>query len=134
MLRGPATIMYWAADLPAAKSWYTEVLGMEPYFEVPGYVEFRVGDYQTELGIADRRYAPDDLGEGPGGAVVHWAVADVEKTLDRLVELGAVVVMPVTERGDGFVTAAVTDPFDNVLGIMYNRHYLEVVNGRTEPL
>ncbi len=36
-----------------------------------------------------------------------------------------------TERGEGFVTAAVTDPFGNVLGIMYNRHYLEVVNGRT---
>jgi hypothetical protein len=30
----------------------------------------------------------------------------------------------VRERGPGFVTASVVDPFGNVLGIMYNRHYL----------
>ncbi len=32
-----------------------------------------------------------------------------------------------TEHGPGFVTAAVVDPFDNVLGIMYNQHYLDVL-------
>jgi hypothetical protein len=37
---------------------------MEPYFErfgpdgSLGYMEFRVGDYQHELGVIDRRYAP----------------------------------------------------------------------------
>jgi hypothetical protein len=30
-------------------------------------------------------------------------------------------------RGPGFVTASVTDPFGNILGIMYNKHYLEVL-------
>jgi hypothetical protein len=35
-----------------------------------------------------------------------------------------------TERGPGFVTASVVDPFDNVLGIMYNRHYLEILDAR----
>jgi len=33
----------------------------------------------------------------------------------------------VTERGPGFVTASVADPFGNVLGIMYNRHYLDIL-------
>jgi hypothetical protein len=33
MLRGFATINYWAADLAAAKDWYSELLGIEPYFE-----------------------------------------------------------------------------------------------------
>jgi hypothetical protein len=33
-----------------------------------------------------------------------------------------------TPRGDkGFVTAAVVDPFGNVLGIMHNPHYLEIL-------
>lgn len=27
------------------------------------------------------------------------------------------------KSGQGFVTASVTDPFGNVLGIMYNPHY-----------
>jgi hypothetical protein len=31
------------------------------------------------------------------------------------------------ERGPGFVTASMVDPFGNVLGVMYNRHYLDVL-------
>jgi hypothetical protein len=37
-------------------------------------------------------------------------------------------------RGEGFITASVVDPFGNVLGIMYNRHYLEVVNQLIEKV
>lgn len=32
-----------------------------------------------------------------------------------------------TERGPGFVTASVVDPFGNILGVMRNRHYLDVL-------
>src|SRR5690606_27495867 len=133
MLRGPATVNIWADDLEAAKDWYTEVLGVEPYFERPGgglpaaYYEFRVGDHQTELGLIRRDYAPPSAAEGPGGAVLHWHVDDVEAALDRLLKLGATPYQPLTEHGPGFVTASVVDPFGNVLGVMYNRHYLEAV-------
>jgi hypothetical protein len=42
-------------------------------------------------------------------------------------------VPPITERGDsGFVTAAVLDPFGNILGVMYNPHYLEILRAREE--
>ncbi|GAA5037994.1 catechol 2,3-dioxygenase-like lactoylglutathione lyase family enzyme [Thermocatellispora tengchongensis] len=133
MLRGPATVNFWAEDLEAARKWYTELLGVEPYFERPGggrpaaYYEFRIGDHQSELGLIDRRYAPPEAPAAPGGAVIHWHVDDVEAALDRLLAMGATPYLPLTERGPGFVTAAVTDPFGNVLGIMYNRHYLEVL-------
>ncbi|WP_017585997.1 VOC family protein [Nocardiopsis ganjiahuensis] len=132
MLRGPATISFWADDVEAAKDWYVEVLGAEPYFERPGggepaaYYEFRIGDRQTELGLIDRRYAPAGAATAPGGAVLYWHVDDVEAALDRLLSLGAAPHTPLTERGPGFVTASVVDPFGNVLGVMYNRHYLEV--------
>jgi len=33
MLRGFATINYWTDDMEAAKRWYSELLGVEPYFE-----------------------------------------------------------------------------------------------------
>jgi len=34
---------------------------------------------------------------------------------------------PITERGTGgFVTASVVDPFGNILGVMYNPHYVEI--------
>lgn len=31
------------------------------------------------------------------------------------------------ELGPGFVTASVVDPFGNVLGVMFNQHYLDVL-------
>ncbi|MFD8556696.1 VOC family protein [Streptosporangium canum] len=133
MLRGLATVSFWADDLEAAKKWYVELLGAEPYFERPGngqpaaYYEFRIGDYQAELGLIDRRYAPPGAPAAPGGAVIHWHVDDVQATLDRLLAMGATPYTPLTEYGPGFVTASVADPFGNVLGIMYNRHYLEIL-------
>ncbi|GGQ07954.1 MULTISPECIES: VOC family protein [Streptomyces] len=132
MLRGFATINFWADDLEAAKAWYTEVLGIAPYFERPGYAEFRIGDYQHEIGIVDRRYAPPGAAKEPGGAVAYWAVDDLQAAHRRLLALGAEEYQPVTAHGDGgFVTAAVTDPFGNVLGIMRNPHYVEVLEGAT---
>lgn len=134
MLRGLTTLNLWADDLPAATRWYAEVLGVEPYFSVEGYVEFRVGDYQHELGLVDRRYAPPRAAQGPGGALVYWAVDDVEAVVDRLLALGATLFESVRPRGDnGFVTASVVDPFGNVLGVMENPHYLSVLASLRPP-
>jgi predicted enzyme related to lactoylglutathione lyase len=127
MLRGLATISFWADDLEAAKRWYVELLGAEPYFERPGYFEFRIGDSQDELGLIDRRYAPGGPAPSPAGAIVYWHVDDVGASLERLLAMGATEYEPCTERGNGFVTASVVDPFGNVLGVMHNPHYLEVL-------
>ncbi|GAA3226578.1 VOC family protein [Nonomuraea helvata] len=127
MLRGLATLNFYAADLEAAKAWYTELLGLEPYYQVPGYIEWRVGDYQHELGIIDSRYAPAGDTDRPGRTIMHWHVDDLEATLERLLTMGAKKHRPITKHGEGFVTASVIDPFGNVLGIMYNQHYLDVL-------
>ena len=129
MLRGLTTVSFWADDVKAAAQWYGELLGMAPYFarpdaENPSYVEFRIGDYQHELGIISRAFAPKSAAPGPGGATVYWHVDDVQATLDKLMAMGATEYEPLLKRGEGFVTAAVVDPFGNVLGIMYNAHYL----------
>lgn len=34
--------------------------------------------------------------------------------------------------GEGFITASVVDPFGNILGIMHNPHYLEVLGATRE--
>jgi len=135
MLRGLATVSFYAADLEAAKRWYAELLGIEPYFirpappAPPAYIEFRIGDYQHELGIIDRRYAPDSAATGPAGAITYWHVDDLPAALARLRSMGATEYEAPTERGEGFTTASVIDPFGNILGVMYNRHYLDVVAG-----
>jgi predicted enzyme related to lactoylglutathione lyase len=134
VLRGFATINFWADDVAAARDWYAGFLGIPAYFERTDadgrllYAEFRVGDYQAEFGIVDRRFSPSKATE-PGGAVMYWHVDDLPATVDRLLSLGATEYQPITPRGEGFVTASVVDPFGNVLGIMYNQHYLAVAGG-----
>ncbi|RFS26302.1 VOC family protein [Chitinophaga silvatica] len=130
VLRGIATITFYAEDHAAAKKWYSEFLGMAPYFDMPGYFEFRLGDYQHELGIIDSKYAPAARSTEPGGAVTYWHVDDIQATFDKLIALGAKEFEPITQRGQegsGFATAALTDPFSNIIGIMTNPHYLEIL-------
>jgi predicted enzyme related to lactoylglutathione lyase len=137
MLRGLTTVTFYADHLDEAAAWYTEALGVEPYFrkEFEGsvaYIEFRIGDYQHELGFLDRRFAPegDAAATGvTGGAVVYWAVDDIDAAYDRLLALGATTHQAPREQGPGFVTASVIDPFGNLLGVMFNEHYLSVRAG-----
>ena len=130
MLRGLTTVNFFADDLSAARDWYAELLGVQPYFVreiegAPAYIEFRIGDYQHELGFIDSRFAPS--GETAGRTMTYWAVDDVQAAYDRLLSLGATSHQEVREQGPGFVTASVVDPFGNVLGVMYNQHYLAVL-------
>lgn len=115
---GLRTAKYSVKDLPAARAWYREVLGIEPYFDEPFYVGFNVGGY--ELGLV-----PDEAA-GPSRAeagVAYWGVADAERAFARLLSLGAVAQEPVTEVGGGIKVGAVHDPFGNVLGVIENPHF-----------
>ncbi len=140
MFRGFATLNYYADDLAAARDWYEDVFGVRAYYAFPpapadpAYVEFRIGDDGDEIGFIDSRFAPpSDGARGPGGAVMYWHVDDLPGTLAGLLARGATEYTPITEHGDGsgFATAAVIDPFGNILGIMHNPHYLEVLEARS---
>ena len=101
---------------------------MEPYFQRPGYVEFRVGDYQHELGIIDSKYVPGiESSDVRAGVVVYWHVDDVDTVLKRAAAMGATQREAPEDRGHGFITATAVDPFGNILGIMYSPHFLEIL-------
>ena len=132
-LRGLATVSFFADNLVEAKEWYVDLLGVEPYYsfpndEQPAYIEFRIGDYQHELGFIDKKYAPTSEKAAPGGAIVFWHVDDIDSSVEKLTSMGAKIYEPKTEREDGFVTASFVDPFGNILGIMHNPHYLEILS------
>ncbi|MFD7442887.1 VOC family protein [Streptomyces sp. NPDC059909] len=99
-----------------------EVLGVEPYFERAEYIEFRLGDHLQEFGISRTPSAP-------AGVVAYWHVDDVDTEIARLLKLGAKEHEPLRNYGD-FRAGAVLDPFGNILGVMHNPHYLEVLNER----
>jgi predicted enzyme related to lactoylglutathione lyase len=102
-------------QLDAAKAWYTQFAGVAPYFDQPFYVGFTVGGF--ELGVHPEG-AP-----GPGGTVAYWGTADLAAEFARVVALGAAVVVPVTDVGDGILVATVADPFGNHIGLIQNPHF-----------
>ncbi len=129
-LRGLAQVNISADDVGAARDWYTEFLGTEPYFQRPdadnpAYVEFRLGVDGDELGIIDRRYDPAVPGSAPGGAIVRWHVDDLPATIARLVQLGAREYEPQIDREEGFITASMVDPFGNILGLIHSPHFVD---------
>ena len=118
MFQGLRTAIYHAPDLERAKSWYSEVLGIQPYFSEPFYVGFNVGGF--ELGLQPD---PDTTLQGLGGAVPYWGVENAALAHDRLVSLGAVTLSPVQDVGGAIRVATLQDPFGNALGIIENPHF-----------
>jgi predicted enzyme related to lactoylglutathione lyase len=115
MILGLRTAIYPVADLAAAKAWYSKLLGAEPYFDQPFYVGYTVGGF--ELGLV-----PDGT-PGTAGAQPLWGVARIEATYQRLLDLGATALEPITAVGEGIKVAAVTDPFGNRFDIIENPHF-----------
>lgn len=128
-LQGLTTMVLTADDVEAASAWYADVLGISPYFRQPetgeaAYVEFRIGPDEDELGIMNRAFAPATT-PGAGTSTTYWHVDDIESALADLLNRGAAEHTPITERGEGFSTASVVDPFGNILGIMHSPHWAE---------
>jgi predicted enzyme related to lactoylglutathione lyase len=115
---GLRTVVYHAPDILKARAWYSQILGIEPYFDQPFYVGFNVGGF--ELGLdPDAASVPG----GNAGAVAYWGVRDAQAAYDRLLALGAAERTPVQDVGGDIRVAAVLDPFGNIFGIIENPHF-----------
>ena len=116
--QGLRTVIYHAPDLAKARTWYSQVLGIDPYFDQPFYVGFNVAGY--ELGLdPDASSTPG----GNGGVVAYWGVANAEVSFRRLISLGATERSALQEVGEGIRVATVFDPFGNIFGIIENPHF-----------
>ena len=115
MINGLRTVIYPAADLARAKTWFGEVFGCAPYFDQPFYVGFAIAGF--ELGLV-----PD--GEpGTTGSTAYWGVDDIDAEVTRILALGASVHSAIQDVGDGIRVATLNDPFGNVLGLIENPHF-----------
>jgi hypothetical protein len=66
------------------------------------------------------------------GVVVFWHSDYVEAALKR-VKPRRKAFKPLINHKDGFLIASVDDPFGNVLSLMYNAYFLEILSDqRTE--
>lgn len=64
------TAIYPVTDISAAKSWYSEVFGVEPYFDEPFYVGFNIAGY--ELGLVPAEAPAHEPGNR--GVIAYWGV------------------------------------------------------------
>ena len=117
-LQGLRTVVYGVPDIDKAKRWYTEALGIEPYFAEAFYVGFNVDGY--ELALDPNRPAAQPEGSG---VMVYWGVDDVEEELNRLLSLGARPHTPFQDVGGGIKVGSVLDPFGNAIGLIFNPHF-----------
>jgi len=113
-LEGLRTVIYPAPELDAAKRWWADLLGQEPYFDEAFYVGFEVGGY--ELGLLPSA----DPSEG---ALTYWGVDDVPAAVAAALAAGATEHTPAADVGDGIVTATVRTPAGAILGLIHNPHF-----------
>ena len=121
MIKGVRTIIYHVPDIEKATQWYSEILGIEPYFKEPYYVGFNVGGF--ELGLD-----PDMKGITVGGnQIAYWGVENADAALKYLLDHGAKEHSAVKVVGDGpkgaLKVAIVLDPFGNEFGVIENPYF-----------
>jgi lactoylglutathione lyase len=117
-LQGLRTAVYGVAVINAAKNWYSEALGIEPYFAEDFCVGFNVGGY--ELALDPNRPVAQPEGSG---VMVYWGVDDVEEELNRLLSLGARSHTPFQDGGGDIKIGSVLDPYGNAIGLIFNPQF-----------
>jgi len=112
---GLRTTIYKVNDLAAAKQWYTNAFNTAPYFDKPFYIGFNIAGY--ELGLQPEEEFVENK---TANVLSYWGVKDIQKEYDRLLKLGATAHEAPMNVGGPIVVATVKDPWDNVIGLIYN--------------
>ncbi|WP_324326788.1 VOC family protein [Flavobacterium sp.] len=114
---GLRTTIYKVSDIQKAKEWYIKAFQTKPYFDESFYVGFNIGGY--ELGLH-----PEDTPLTRSDAVVsYWGVDNVEETFAYFLSLGAEAFENPQNVGGEIVVATLKDPWDNVIGLIYNPEF-----------
>ena len=115
MFLGLRTVIYPAVDLAASRAWFTDLLGVGPYFDEPFYVGFQVAGYELAL---------DPDADPAVGPITYWGVPDADVALARLLEAGAGAREAVRDVGGDIRVATVLEPAGTVLGVIENPHFV----------
>ena len=112
MFKKLRTVIYNVPDLQAAKAWYSKLTGVRPYFDEAFYVGFDFNG--CELGL----HPMEETVTTGNQTVAHWAVDDIETTVKKFTNAGAVLSSKIKEVGAGIKVATVVDPWGNAVGLI----------------
>ncbi|HEV2737072.1 MAG TPA: VOC family protein [Candidatus Elarobacter sp.] len=108
-MKDVSLIVYPAADLTAAKQFFRELIGTDPYADSPHYVGYKSGD--IEIGLVPSGNTAE------AGALAYWTVSDIAASVKSLVAAGGTVVQEVTDVAYGLLVATVKDPNGATVGL-----------------
>src|SRR5689334_23015824 len=114
---GLRTTIYKVNDIAKAKKWYAQAFETEPYFDEPFYVGFNIEGYELGLQPEEKPLTKSDA------VVSYWGTNDVEFDFQRLLDLGAIAHESPQNVGGEIVVATLKDPWDNVIGLIYNPEF-----------
>jgi len=108
-LKDVSLIVYPATDLAAAKRFFREVTGTDPYVDSPQYVGYKSGD--MEIGLV-----PNQDDREPCG-LAYWTVSDIAASVKALEAAGGTVVQEITDVAYGLLVASVKGPSGATVGL-----------------
>ena len=108
-MKDVSLIVYPAADMAAAKRFFRELTGSDPYADSPQYVGYKSGD--MEIGLVP------NAGNGQACGLAYWTVGDIEARVKSLVEAGGTVVQEITDVAYGLLVASVKEPNGSIVGL-----------------
>lgn len=114
---GLRTTIYKVDNLDEAVRWYTKVFDVEPYFIAKTYVGFNIKGY--ELGLMPETYSSKKV----DNVLSYWGVDNIEASYNRLLNLGGKSHEAPVNVGGEIEMASVKDPWNNVLGIIFNPEF-----------
>ncbi len=106
-MKNVSLIVYSAPDMDAAKRFFRELLGSDPYVDSARYVGYKNGDMEIGL-VPSANAAP---------ALAYWTVSDIAGSVKALEAAGGTIVQEITNVGYGMLVASVKDPNGTIVGL-----------------
>jgi predicted enzyme related to lactoylglutathione lyase len=112
MTSGVKTIIYPVSDLARAKGMFSTLLGVEPTYDDPYYVQFNVGDQQIGLDPNGHKH----------GMTAYYHVDDIQTSLGQIQNAGGEIVEGIKDVGGGRLIADLKDADGNIIGLLQDPH------------
>jgi predicted enzyme related to lactoylglutathione lyase len=109
-------LIYTAAERFAAmRSFYVEVLGLDPRSDRSGFVNFELGDQRLTVAVHSALAGPNP---SPEHMMVNLLVDDIRPVYAGALERGARSLRPPETESWGGLVATLQDPDDNIIQLM----------------
>ena len=117
-IKGLRTCIYKVSNIEEAKKWYSTIFETTPYFEASCYVGFNIEGY--ELGLQPET---ENISNKTDNVITYWGVDEINLMFNRCLELKATLHESPVDVGEGIMMASVKDPWDNIIGLIYNPYF-----------